>query len=175
MTNANETTPKNVDTKHLHEELETWIATVRDPARERSEGERVVRTADGKAEARYEIALLPDGRFALHFGVQYHCGDHRGWFVPWTTFGTREECVVAFLEKSRRFFSAQVGMCDADEDDEEMSSYRTQRMARQKMLPLLESDGLFGFLEPEPMKVNALETDPRVDLSTDPMRTPNQA
>src|SRR5437660_260813 len=160
MTNAHETAQEIVAAENLHESFETWIATVRDPSDERSEGERIVRTAGGKAEARYEIAPLPDGRFAVRFDVQYRCGDHRGRGVPWTAYGTREQCVATFLEQARTFFSAPIGTCDPDEDDEETSGNNTQCRAQRKILSLLDGDGLFGFLEPEPVKNETSETEP---------------
>src|SRR5258706_106316 len=99
-----ETAQAEADRQLRHEAFEHWAATVREPASERSEGVRTIRTSDRKAEAEYEVAPLPDVRFALHFGVQYRCGDCHGHSEPWTAYGTREECVAKFLKQAHEHF-----------------------------------------------------------------------
>ncbi len=123
-------------------EYENWVRAVRDPATEKSEGERALKTTSDKATASYEMASLPDGRYAIRYRCEYHCGNYSGVGYPWTAEETRQKCLDLFLSGAKRHFSQEV--CDASSND-------LQRQARKEMLELLKG-GLFGFLEPEPEK-----------------------
>ena len=118
-------------------EFDTWVQTVRDPAEQASEGVRFLQTANGKATAEYEIAALPDGRYALSMHLEYHSGDCAGHGTPWQAFPTREECVQAFVEAAKRHFESRVILA------------ASQAEAQAQMTRLLEGEGLFGFMEPE--------------------------
>jgi hypothetical protein len=81
-----------------------WIASVRDPATRATEGERTVRT--GSASAVYQIAPLPDGRWALRFDLEVWKGTHSGHGSPWVAHASRQACLDAFLAAARDFFRA---------------------------------------------------------------------
>ena len=106
---------------------------MRDPAEKASEGKR--RMAFGAATAEYEVARLPDGRFAIRYScnVKFSCGTN----CPGRAFPTREECVEYFRQRARTFF----GMEKKLRGDREA--------ARRKILRLLAGQGLFGWAEPE--------------------------
>jgi hypothetical protein len=127
--------------EHRRREFEVWCATVRDPATARSEGLRRVEAPTAVAE--YEVASLPDGRWAVRVNLEYGCGDRFGTCIPWTDFPSRADCVGFFLEQARRHFGlALAGRCVA----------AAQVTARRAMLRLLSGDWLFGFEEPEPTR-----------------------
>lgn len=106
----------------------------------KQEGDRVVRTPSDTASARYAIAHLADGRFAVRIQAEYWCGDHAGRGIPWTVHSTREECVEHFLQQARRHFAAELGFSPVNE---------AQHEARAHMQDALNGN-LFGFLEPDP-------------------------
>ncbi len=134
-----------------------WVLTIRDPADENSEGLRTFRTKNGWATAEYEIAPLPDGRWAIRISLAYHCGDHQGSAIPWVDFESRDECLENFLEHAKRFFSAEI----------DNGGSETQRTARIEMLKYFE-ETLFGFEEPgvqEPKPIKQEEDSADVDES----------
>jgi hypothetical protein len=114
-----------------------WVRTVRDPADATSEGLR--RIVVSRAAAEYEIAPLPDGQWALRFGLEYRTGDFGSQYSPWTAYASREECVAAFLEAARAHFGAQLLRT---------AGATTQSLSRTAMLERLRDSGLFGFIEP---------------------------
>ena len=83
------------------DDFDRWVATVRDPAIEANEGVRTVGSRAIGAEASYEIAPLPDGRYALTFDLWYATGNCSGYGSPWEVYDTRESCVEAFLDAAR--------------------------------------------------------------------------
>ncbi len=105
-----------------------------------SDGLRTVTAASGGASAAYEIAPLPDGRFAVRFRIEYSSGSMSGHACPWTAFSTRDECLDHFLQAARSHFSAELVASNCS---------TRQRLARREMLELL-GGGLFDFLEPSP-------------------------
>ncbi len=119
-------------------EFDEWVKNVRDPATKATEGVRTIGSRKIHAEASYQIAPLPDGRFALKFSLEFHTGDTHGHGSPWQAYDTREECVEAFLEAARKHFRPRQGK-------------GTQVEAQRHMLALLTDTGLFGFTEPEPV------------------------
>ncbi len=118
--------------------FQKWVKEVRDPATATSEGLREIATSNHAASASYEVAQLPDGRWAVRMGSEYRCGNYHGQSTPWTRFNTRQDCIDFFLKVTRHHFN------NADHDASER-----QRDAQVEMKSLL-TDGLFGFLEPEP-------------------------
>ena len=118
-----------------------WIETVRDPAQRQSEGVRELIVLDRAATARYEIAPLPEGRWAITVGCEYHCGHCHGAGIPWTDFLSRDECIEFFLNTARHHFGRAVGHGGSDQ----------QRNAQAEMNRLLKG-GLFGFIEPTPSR-----------------------
>ena len=130
------------------EEFDRWVATVRDPASKSTEGVRTIGSRKMKAEASYEIAPLADGRFAMKSTLSYWSGNCHGHGSPWDAYDTREQCVTAFLEAARLHFNRPI---HGPEHQDVADGYRSQRQAQAKMQKLLEADGLFGFMEPEPV------------------------
>ena len=116
-----------------------WVATVRDPAQANTEGTRKLSVIHGAATADYEIAPLPNGRWAVTVDCCYHCGNFCGIGTPWTEFASREECVESFLETARNHFGQK----------QDLHALSLQKQAQLKMKRLLSS-GLFGFIEPTP-------------------------
>ena len=114
---------------------------------------RRITTRSGKATAEYEIAPLPDGRFALKYGFSYHCGDWHGHSTPWATRPTRGECLSTFLSAAREHFGIPLGGSPCDDGNDTPHGHPAQREARRKMLALLDDihASLF-FVEPEPEK-----------------------
>src|SRR5438552_3295622 len=84
-------------------DLDPWIAEIGDPAEKASEGKRVLRVKDG--EASYEVAPLPDGRFAVRVACAFLCGDNHGMRIPWRAYPSREACLAFFLDQARRHFA----------------------------------------------------------------------
>ena len=119
--------------------FQAWVETVRDPARAHSEGLRELIVLNGAAVADYEIAPLPNGRWAVMVHCSYHCGHFHGTGTPWTDFDSREACVAFFLTTVRRHFGYAIGSDGSD----------LQRRAQVGMAEILRS-GLFGFIEPLP-------------------------
>ena len=141
------------DRQAAYDEFERWVATVRDPACEASEGVRIIGSRELKAEASYEIAPLPDGRYALKFDFSYLSGDGRGHGSPWEAYDSRETSVTTFLDAARRYFRQPIQGFEFQDDVAD--GYKSQREAQKKMQALLEGDGLFGFMEPEPATVGS--------------------
>ena len=117
---------------------ETWCREVRDPAIEHSEGRRTIRTARDEARFEYEIAPLPHGKWAVNWQYGFLCGNRDGASHPWTPFGTRDECLQQPLMYARMFFTAPA--TDA-----------VLQVPQREMQRLLGA-GLFGFIEPEPVR-----------------------
>ncbi len=115
--------------------FEAWKRDVRDPAGRSTEGVRRVGSRDGKAVAEYEIAPLPDGRWAVRLTCQFRTGDCSGIGIPWSDFATREECVALFLSFARQHFTHETGP----------ASVRTEMRERLR-------ETLYGFEEPAPEK-----------------------
>ncbi len=126
------------NTKDRIDEHEEWIKNVRDPAQRNSEGVRRLQSGDGKATAEYEVAPLPDGRWAMQISLAYHCGDMEGVSVPWTEYESRESCIDQFESRAKRFFRKPI-------DD---GGNEAQQLARKEMLKHFEGS-LFGFVEPD--------------------------
>lgn len=118
-----------------------WVETVRDPATAATEGVREVATRGNTAVASYEVAPLPNGRWAVRVRCEYNCGDYHGIGTPWTDFPTRDDCIDFFLTTARRHFGHSV--------DSRSSSI--QREAQAEMKRLLQP-GLFGLIEPVPSR-----------------------
>ena len=121
--------------------FQLWMETVRDPAQKESEGLREVIVLNRAARASYEIAPLPEGRWAVTVRCEYHCGHCHGAGIPWTDFPSRDDCLEFFLNTARHHFGQLVG-CDKSD---------LQRNAQTEMNRLLKG-GLFGFIEPTPSR-----------------------
>ncbi len=120
-------------------EFQKWVREVRDPASAASEGIRRIVVRDALAE--YAIAPLPNGQWALRWGLEYHTGDCRGHHTPWTVHPSREHGIATFVEAARRHFGARlVGVAEG---------VTTQETAQKAILQQLRGDGLFGFMEPD--------------------------
>ena len=116
---------------------ETWCREVRDPAIEHSEGRRIVRTSRDEARFEYEIAPLPNGKWAVNWQHGF-VGNRGGSSHPWTQFASREECLQHALMHARQFFTAPATDTAPQDPKREM----------QRLL----GAGLFGFIEPEPVR-----------------------
>ena len=101
------------------------------------EGWRELRSKNKKARAAYSIEWLYDGSFGVSIQIEYNTGDFSGVHTH-EIFPTRKECVEFFLERSRKHFSGNRILPEA------------QHEARQQMQILLEPS-LFGFIEPSPV------------------------
>jgi len=138
---ADATTPPaqtpNAEMQDLHDRHDKWVREVRDLAKANSEGVREITVAGASAE--YEIAPLPDGRFAIHWSFQYSCGNCSGSSIPWVAIGTRDLCIEAFTKAARKHFARKLL---------DFSATGNQQQAQKAMLQQLEV-GLFGFVEPE--------------------------
>lgn len=117
-------------------EFQEWTHTVRDPAQQASEGVRQLKAAGAIAE--YEIAPIPDGRYAVRVRCEYSSGNLSGKSCPWTPFESRDECVQFFLTSAKRHFEQEHTASNCNE---------RQQKARRQMLDLMNG-GLFGFIEP---------------------------
>ena len=117
---------------------ETWCREVRDLAIEHSEGRRIVSTPRDEARFEYEVAPLPNGKWAVNWQYGFLCGNRDGASHPWVLFESREECMQQSLMYTRKFFTAPA--TDAVQQD-----------PRREMQRLLGA-GLFGFIEPEPVR-----------------------
>jgi len=125
-----------------HCEFAEWVETVRDPATKASEGKRILR-AGKNAEASYEIAPLPDGRWAVKVRYTYHCGDCASLGCPWCAFESRAACLAHFLD----------GAWDHFGDQHHLILSEPQRKAQKRMVSVLESSSLFvepPIAEPDP-------------------------
>ena len=114
-----------------------WVENVRNPAQVNTEGSRELVVLHRAATAEYQVASLPNGRWAVTVHCSYHCGNCHGVGVPWTDFSKREECLEFFLMTARHHFKSRL---DFDGSD-------LQKLAQNEMRREL-SDGLFGFVEP---------------------------
>lgn len=121
--------------------FQAWVEKVRDPAREHSEGLRELIVLNGAAAADYEVAPLPNGRWAVTVHCSYHCGHFHGTGIPWTAFDSRKACIEFFLTTARRHFGYAIGPDGSD----------LQRRAQAEMARVLQG-GLFGFIEPLPSR-----------------------
>ena len=119
--------------------FQLWVEMVRDPAQRASEGLRELIVLNRAATACYEIAALPNERWAVTVKCEYHCGHCHGAGIPWTEFPSRDDCVEFFLNSARHHFGQAVGPDGSD----------LQRKAQAEMNWLLKG-GLFGFIEPTP-------------------------
>ncbi len=121
-----------------HADFNEWREFVRDPANKLSEGERWIRSKDGKTTICYEIAPLSESRFAVRYQMTYGSGNMSGRSSPWSVYATRQDCIDVLLKDARCHFGRELvdSNCNAN-----------QQLARNQMLELLES-GLFGFIEP---------------------------
>ena len=126
-------------------ELKRWMDDVRDPADAATEGIRTIQMRD--AEADYEVAPLPDGRWAVKVRASYAKGNCASLGTPWRAFDTREECLAYFLETARGHFA------------EKATAGRVfgQEAAARQMTSLLS-----GYFR-EPVPVPRPEEDPDVD------------
>lgn len=88
--------------------FQEWAKNVRDPANQTTEGIRRLITANQKATAEYEIAPLPDGRFAVRWRLAYHSGNMSGHGSPWSALPNRQTCVDAFLTAAQRHIGAEI-------------------------------------------------------------------
>ena len=86
------------------EAFQQWVRDIRDPATLTTEGVRRVESRDGKAVADYDVAPLANGRWAICVNCFLRTGDYSGTGLPWTDFGTREECIDFFLGIARQHF-----------------------------------------------------------------------
>ena len=121
-------------------EFALWKLKVRDPAHNNSEGVRRIE-CDG-ATAEYEIAPLPNGKWAVRMSINYSCGNCWGRSSPWSVFPTRRDCVDSFLNAARTHFKREFHPADSCTSEK-------QRRVRLEMIERL-SDSLFGFIEPSP-------------------------
>lgn len=112
--------------------LEDWKRTVRDPARNATEGIRSLEA--GPVRAEYEIARLPEGDYAIRL---LFSSPQTGAAIPWRSYETREACIEVFLEQARRWITPGQGISES------------QNAFRRALLERLTS-GLFGFEEPDP-------------------------
>lgn len=110
---------------------------MRDPAQRANDGVRELIVLNRAATASYEIAPLPNGRWAVTVRCEYHCGHCHGAGVPWAELPSRDDCVEFFLNTARHHFGQQIGFDGSD----------LQRKAQAEMNRLLKGD-LFGFIEP---------------------------
>jgi len=111
-----------------------WQKTIREPAERTKEGLRKLDC--GSSTAEYQMATLPDGRFAIRFSCRIEFTT--GMSVPWRAFPTREEAVAFFRQEATSFFKREKGL------------RKDREQARRKIVQLLEPNSLFGFQEPEP-------------------------
>lgn len=121
-------------------EFRRWVENVRDPAAANTEGLREISVLNGAAAANYEIASLPDQRWAVTVHCSYNCGNHHGVGIPWSGFSTRDDCVDFFLKSARHHFRPQ-----------QLSDFSERQHQAQREMKRLLNSGLFGFIEPTPI------------------------
>lgn len=117
---------------------EQWCREVRDPAIEHSEGRRTITTAKDEARLEYEIAPLPGGGWAVNWQYGYAGGSKGGTSHPWVQLASREECLNRVVTAAKEFFAVR-------------PFDHSQHAAHREMQRRL-SGGLFGFIEPEPVR-----------------------
>ena len=123
-------------------EFRRWVESVRDPASANTEGRREILVPNGAAVANYEIAQLPDKRWAINVHCSYNCGNHHGVGIPWSDFSTRDDCVEFFLRTARHHFRPQ-----------QLSDFSERQHQAQREMKRLLNSGLFGFIEPTPILI----------------------
>jgi hypothetical protein len=121
-------------------EFRRWVENVRDPAVLNTEGFREIAVLNGAAVAKYEIAPLPDQRWAMTARCSYNCGNHHGVGIPWSDFSTRDDCLEFFLRTARHHFRPQ-----------QLSDFSERQHQAQREMKRLLNSGLFGFIEPRPI------------------------
>jgi len=134
-----------------HADFVEWAETVRDPAAKASEGKRILR-AGKDAEASYQIAPLPDGRFAVKVCYTYHSGNCSTLSSPWCAFESRDACLGRFLDGARHHFN----------DIRHIAS-EAQMKAQKKMAALL--DAILVFVEPPVEKPDPKEQERGQDMA----------
>ena len=115
-----------------------WCREIRDPAIEHSEGRRTITSAKDEARLEYEIAPLPVGGWAVNWQYGFLGGSKGGASHPWVRLATREECLHRVVSAAREFFAGRPF------DNSQQAAYREM----QRRL----GGGLFGFIEPEPVR-----------------------
>ena len=118
---------------------ETWCREVRDPAIEHSEGRRTIRTARDEARLEYEIAPLPGGGWAVNWQYGFRGDSQGGASHPWARLASREECLNRVISAAKEFFAVR-------------PFDHSQHAAHREMQRRL-SGGLFGFIEPESVRI----------------------
>ena len=131
--------------KQRLESHQQWCREVRDAADTSTEGRRSIASSNGQARLEYELAPLPNGAWAVRWSAQYDCGTLRRCSSPWNEVESRDTGLQRVLQEARMFFS-----------NEQIEP--VQQPLRREMLSLL-GDGLFGFIEPEPVKEPASNQD----------------
>jgi hypothetical protein len=127
-----ENAPSELNVHHQHDR---WVTEVRDPANAASEGIRRIVASNNQASAEYEIAPLPDGRYALIVRLEYP--GFSGSSTGWSAFPSRDVCIDRFLYVARRYFESEPTGCAS----------AGHKQAQVEMRELL-AGGLFGFEEP---------------------------
>jgi len=120
-----------------HEDYEQWMRTVRDSADVAAEGVRIFQSKDGRSYALYEIALMPDGQWAIRLECRLRASSGIG--LTWTLFETREKCLQYFQTKAAKHFGSERII---------FTGQKIQQEVHHEMIDLL-SNGLFGFTEPD--------------------------
>jgi len=92
---------------HGEPSFAAWAANVRDPASKATEGVRAFESVKGKqaaksARAEYEVAPLPDGRWAIRDRFQWSPAN--GSSSPWIAHPSRADAVESFRREALRFF-----------------------------------------------------------------------
>ena len=118
-------------------EFNQWCREVRDPAILHSEGRRTICTARDEARLEYEIAPLPGGGWAVNWQYGF-LGNRGGASQAWTQLASREDCLSRVISAAKAFFAVRP-------DD---ASHQAACREMQRRL----TGGLFGFIEPEPVR-----------------------
>jgi hypothetical protein len=123
--------------KQRHDDFDEWVRTVRNPATYNSEGPRVIKI--GSCRFEYQLAPLPDGRYAARSDRQT---DNSGGGSPWKAFPSRAEALEHVLTEARKSYDmSNSGGCVTN----------TDLVSGPKMLERLSNNSLFGFEEPDPL------------------------
>src|SRR5438876_577916 len=91
---ASEYTPAM--SERVPNQWDVWEETIRKPADQAAEGKR--RIDCGSATAEYQLAHLPDGRWAVR--MKCNLEFVTGTSIPWRSFATREEAVAFFQQQA---------------------------------------------------------------------------
>jgi hypothetical protein len=121
------------DLEERRAEYRQWCETVRDPANTSTEGIREIKSDNDSAVSQYEVALLPNGKWAVRIRCEYRCGNYSGMGTPWTDFPTRTHCIAYFLTMARRHFGNDV-------DPTKSTKQKSAQLSINERL----ADGLFG-------------------------------